>query len=125
MVISFLHWKIKWLSETESTVTSRFEILTMLLGRRAPRCTWGPGSLGCLTFGWPWEDALAAPALPLSLARTHILSHFQDNPGALARQGKATKLEEPARMILPSDPVITTVLHCELPQARVVALASL
>lgn len=57
MVISFLYWKIRWLSETESTVNSRFEILTVLLVRRALRCTRGPGSLGCLTFGWPWEDA--------------------------------------------------------------------
>lgn len=41
--------------ETKFTVTSSFEILTMLLGRMALQCPWSPGSLGCLTFGWPWQ----------------------------------------------------------------------
>lgn len=101
-----LCWKVGWLGEMKSTVTSDFEILTVLLGRRALGGSRSSGSLACPTFSWPLEDTHTEGSTRTNCApelrKNPILSHFRGIPGALSRQGKATKLEKPAQMVLPA-----------------------
>lgn len=130
MVLSFLHWKERWLVETESTVTSSFEMLTVLLGRRDLRCTWSPRSLDGLASGWPWEGAHTWGCTHNNFAPPLSKDpHSEPLPGYLwgtflkGCNAGGTCQNDPPGYCLGAQ-VVMAMLDCELPQARAVALAS-
>lgn len=132
VLFSPLERKVVVETRVQTSVSTSFEMLTMLLGTGALRSTRSPRSLDCLTSSWPREDARTwgstrnnfAPQLGKDCHSEPLPGYPWDTDwGRNGCKTGRTRQNEPLSSCL-ADQVVMTVLDHELPQTRAVALAS-